>query len=342
MTSMNPETHSACSALPSAPDSAGEPLRLESAWLGETALSIAKGIAAHMAFDRLPILADALEDAGCDNRPLLDHFRFGEPHQVDCWALRLLLHRTITLLLPGSVPMPFAWCPSGSFQMGSVHPKAVGNIDERPIHRVTLSRSFFAGIFPVTQAMWRAVMDSNPSHFNDPWQIHRPVENVSWNDAQAFCIRARERTGRAIRLPTEAEWEYACRAGTTTEYHFGDRITSLLANYDARDSWNGSQTGDCRRTTTTVGQFPANPWGLFDVHGNVWEWCEDWFHENTYQSHPTATIDPKGPIRKQTFRVCRGGCWDFNPSYCRSAYRFWYGPRSRSNLLGFRVVFCAD
>lgn len=325
---------SPCSANP--PPDFPAPLRLEPAWLTDTVLALARGVAADNGFDRLPILADALEDEGCDNLPLLTHLRRGESHRVECWALRAVLRTT--LMLPGAVPITFAYCPPGSFLMGSDHPAAAEFTDERPVHRVTLSQGFYAGIHPVTQAQWRAVMGTDPSHFKGD---DRPVEEVSWEDAQLFCTLATVSARLAIRLPTEAEWEYACRAGTTTEFHFGDVISDRLANYNYRESWNGSPrwwtTGHAE--TTAVGMFPANPWGLFDCHGNVWEWCEDLYDEDYYEASPTS--DPTGPNGETAFRTLRGGSWNGGPEFCRSARRNAGESSTPTPVYSFRVVFTA-
>ena len=173
-----------------------------------------------------------------------------------------------TLTLPGGVRMTFSFIPPGSFLMGSEK----GSDDEKPVHRVELAGGLFLGVHPVTQAQWKEVMGTTPSHFKGK---QRPVEQVSWEDCQEFCKKLSEMTDRKIELPTEAEWECSCRAGTTTEYHFGDVINTDLANYNGNYTWNDSPKGKYRKTTTDVGSFPANPWGLYDMHGNVWEWCAD-------------------------------------------------------------------
>ncbi len=249
-------------------------------------------------------------------------------------------HRTrlagekVTLTLPGGVPMVLAWCPPGSFLMGSEYSTVVSV--ERPVHRVTLTRGFYAGIYPVTQAQWKAVMGTDPSYFKGP---NRPVERVSWNDCQAFCQKLTSlQSGRGtVRLPSEAEWEYACRAGTTTEYHFGDQITTDLANYDGNDTWKGSPKGVYLKQTTEVGLFSANAWGLFDMHGNVWEWCED-----VYAPYPAGDqVDPvHSPIKsKDSLCVMRGGSWFCDPVFCRAAFRGWGIPAGYDYSYGFRVAF---
>ena len=321
-----------CSATP--PPGLDDPLRLNPEWQTETVVALARGIAADNAFDRLPILADALEESGCDNLAMLDHLRSAEPHRVECWALRAILRTT--LLLPGGVPITFAYCPPGSFLMGSDHPAAIEFKQERPVHRVTLTRGFYTGIYTVTQAQWRAVMGNNPSEFVGE---DRPVEMVEWEEASEFCRKASEFTGRPIRLPTEAEWEYACRAGTTTEFNFGDVISDQLANYHAPSTWNGSPEGECLYETTAVGTFPANPWGLYDCHGNIQEWCQNWYDPDDYQTY--TEVDPQGSYRYQADRRHRGGCWGDHPVHCRSASRAVSDPQEGSSTVGFRVVFNA-
>ncbi|MBA4189503.1 MAG: hypothetical protein C0467_16060 [Planctomycetaceae bacterium] len=236
-----------------------------------------------------------------------------------------------TLELPSGVPMAFSFVPPGSFLMG-------GNVNdsEKPIHKVTLTKGFFLGVHPVTQAQWQAVMGFDPSHFKGP---KRPVEQVSSNYCEEFCRKVTAAlTGRGrVELPSEAEWEYACRAGTTSEYHFGDIINSDLANYNGNLCWNGSPKGTYREATTDVGSFPANPWGLFDMHGNVWDWCRDGY--GNYSSSEQA--DPKGSSNEE-YRVLRGGSWRSTPVNCRAAYRLRLGPANRNNFIGFRVCFRLD
>lgn len=171
--------------------------------------------------------------------------------------------KTLTVTVAPEVPMEFVLIPAGSFTLGQANSRE----DEQPLTRVTISRPFHLGKFEVTQKQWQAVMGANPSFYQGE---NRPVEQVSWNDCQAFVAKLNETiTGFAFRLPTEAEWEYACRAGTTTEYSHGDG-TANLAEY----AWF---TGNAQRTTHPVGELKPNPWGLHDIHGNVWEWVQDWY-----------------------------------------------------------------
>ncbi len=230
--------------------------------------------------------------------------------------------------------------PGGTFMMGS--PEGEGDDKEKPLHKVTVP-PFFIGKYPVTQAQWRAItslpkvnrdLNPEPSRFKGD---KRPVEQVSWYDAVEFCERLSRETGREYRLPSEAEWEYACRAGTTTPFHFGETITSELANYDARYTYGAAVKGTYREQTTPVGSFPPNAFGLYDMHGNVWECCEDDWHSN-YEEAPTdgsAWLSSNKNARK----VLRGGSWYFYPAYCRSAFRPYYFPVYGSSNIGLRVIY---
>jgi len=196
--------------------------------------------------------------------------------------------------------------------------------DERPIHPVTLTQPFYMGKFAVTQEQYQAVIGATPSHFKGK---DNPVEQVSWDDAQAFCKRLTEQTKQTVRLPTEAEWEYACRAGTTTAYHSGDSEADL-----ARVAW---YDGNSKSTTHPVGQREANTFGLYDMHGNVWQWCQDYWDENYFSK--SSAENPQGPDQGAV-RLLRGGSWGNILVYCRSACRFRRGPGNRSNFIGFRVM----
>jgi formylglycine-generating enzyme required for sulfatase activity len=242
--------------------------------------------------------------------------------------------------------------PGGTFKMGSPENEPERIISESPQHTVTV-QPFFIGKYPITQAQWRFVaqldfcnrdLKPDPSQFKGD---NRPVESVSWYDAVEFCDRLSKFTARPYTLPTEAEWEYACRAGTTTPFHFGETITSKLANYDATETYGAREKGTYREETTVVGSFGvANAFGLYDMHGNVWEWCLDDWHDN-YEGAPTdgsAWFDDNDNIsQKQRNAVLRGGSWFYDPGYCRSASRYNdLGPeRDVINFnIGFRVV-CA-
>jgi formylglycine-generating enzyme required for sulfatase activity len=203
------------------------------------------------------------------------------------------------------------------------------------------------GKYPITQAQWQVVanlpkvkteLNPNPSLFKGS---NRLVETVNWYEAVEFCARLSQWTGKAYQLPSEAQWEYACRAGTTTPFYFGETITGELANYNATHTYAGEPKGEYRQQTTPIGQFPPNAFGLYDMHGNVWEWCEDNWHSN-YEGAPRdgrAWLD-KNDNRSQC-RVLRGGSWDYYPRRCRSASRNYSEPVNRFDDLGFRVVAVA-
>lgn len=267
-----------------------------------------------------------------------------------------------------SIDMRFTWCPPGTFLMGSP-PEEVGRYDDEVQHRVMLTKGFYLGVHPVTQAQWRAVMGSNPSWFKGD---NLPVENVSWYDCQAFC----KKLGGLVRLPTEAEWEYACRAGTTTVYHTGDDEEAL-----SRAGWYYTNSGG---QTRPVGELTPNAWGLYDMHGNVWEWCADWHDEYSKEEVAkgpcgpfagsvefyaaargtsslssaalpaasasrlglTATAgcvsvstrtDPVGPATG-TRRVLRGGSWYYLARGSRAASRDSSAPADRNSFYGLRVA----
>jgi formylglycine-generating enzyme required for sulfatase activity len=235
--------------------------------------------------------------------------------------------------------------------MGSPENEIDRRSNESPQHSVNVP-SFCMGKYPITQKQWRVVAGSavidrtlnlDPSNFKGD---NHPVEQVSWFDAQEFCARLSLLTKREYRLPSEAEWEYACRGETTTPFHFGKTITTDLANYKGTDNFNGKWSGSydqgpkgiCRKETTPVETFSPNIFGLHDMHGNVWEWCLDHYHNN-YEGAPingTAWID--SAVIQNTSKFVRGGCWDFNPQNCRSAYRHNFNPGNRFNNVGFRVV----
>jgi formylglycine-generating enzyme required for sulfatase activity len=231
---------------------------------------------------------------------------------------------------------------AGSFQMGSLSTEAESSDDERPQHPVML-KFFLMGKYPVTQAQWEAVasfpkikIDLNP----DPSQFkgkNLPVETVSWDEAVEFCARLSKKQGRVYRLPSEAEWEYACRGGTKTPFHLGETITPELANYDGRTAYGQGPKGIYRRKTTEVGSFKvANAYGLYDMHGNVWEWCQDHWHDN-YKGSPadgSAWITGGDALR----RVLRGGSWCSPSRWCRSAFRLYSTPVKNNERAGFRVV----
>ncbi|MFB2834740.1 formylglycine-generating enzyme family protein [Floridanema evergladense] len=234
--------------------------------------------------------------------------------------------------------------PDGTFLMGSPNHEPKSLETEKPQHSVRI-KPFFMGKFPITQAQWRTVagfpkvkidLNPDPSKFKG---ANLPVELVSWYEAVEFCERLSQKTGRNYRLPSEAEWEYACRAGTTTPFHFGDTISPDLANYNGNQTYASSRKGVYREQTTEVGSFPPNAFGVYDMQGNVWEWCADHWQEN-YGKAPndgSAWLSRDEGAR----RLLRGGSWLNAPDRCRSAYRFLNQPSVRNGSIGFRVVCAA-
>ncbi|HAX87708.1 MAG TPA: serine/threonine protein kinase [Cyanobacteria bacterium UBA11370] len=236
--------------------------------------------------------------------------------------------------------------PGGKFLMGSPATEEERRDSESPQHPVTV-KPFFMGKYPITQSQWQAVaalpqvnrtLEPDPSRFKGN---HRPVEKISWYDAIEFCERLSRLTQRAYRLPSEAEWEYACRAGTKTPFHFGETITPDLANYNGNYTYADASKGKYREETTPVGSFQiANAFGLYDMHGNVWEWCEDHWHDN----YEVAPSDGSAWLSENDnqLRLLRGGSWYYPPWCCRCADRSWRNaPVSRNCLIGFRVVCAA-
>jgi eukaryotic-like serine/threonine-protein kinase len=218
--------------------------------------------------------------------------------------------KELTLYPGNKVTMKLALIPAGKFMMGSPETEN-GRVDSEGPHReVTISKRFYMGVYEVTQDQYEAVIGNNPSRFKD---VENPVERVSWNDAVEFCKKLSAKTGKKVRLPTEAQWEYACRAGTNTRFGFGDKDADL-GNY----AWYSANSGD---KTHPVGQKKPNAWGLYDMHGNAWEWCSDW---------TGAASD--------TYRVLRGGSWLNLPRFCRSAVRIRDTPVGRCYDIGFRVA----
>jgi formylglycine-generating enzyme required for sulfatase activity len=221
--------------------------------------------------------------------------------------------------------------PGGRFVMGSPSTEAGRSNNEGPQRTVNIS-PFFMGKYPITQEQWEVVMGNNPSDIKG---LKRPVEQVSWNNALEFCQKISQKTGKIYRLPSEAEWEYACRAGTTTPFYFGETITPDLVNYDGNHPYGSAPKGLYRKQTTDVGSFGPNPFGLYDMHGNVWEWCSDKWHDN-YSGAPTD--GSSWETGTDNNRVLRAGSWNCNTVYCRSAYRGRHSAVHRSRHLGFRVA----
>ena len=239
----------------------------------------------------------------------------------------------------------------GTFTMGSPVDEPE-RWDEEIQHQVKVS-SFSIGKYQVTQKEYEEIMGTNPSRFKGDGNL--PVESVSWFDAIEYCNKRSQwegitpayiiggsdrnrtvtwnRDANGYRLPTEAEWEYACRAGTTTPFNTGNNITTKQANYNGNYPYNGNESGEYRETTVPVGSFPANRWGLYDMHGNVWEWCWDWYGD--YETG--VQVDPTGAVSGD-YRVERGGSWDDHGQYLRSAYRDRSNPSISYDFIGFRLV----
>jgi formylglycine-generating enzyme required for sulfatase activity len=250
-------------------------------------------------------------------------------------------------VIANSIGMKLTLIPAGKFVMGS--PAAEMERDPEELqHEVTISKPFYMGVYEVTQKEYEKVVAKNPSHFKKV-ESDMPVDQVRWSEVVDFCSRlsnnADERkAGRVYRLPTEAEWEYACRAGTKTTFHFGDALSSKQTNFDGNFPFGGAAKGPNLQKPAKVGSYEPNPWGLYDMHGNVAEWCSDWYDPDYYKKSPAA--DPKGPAKgvvstgfaKDYFRVLRGGCWLDEAPACRAAYRFRLQSTEPYRLVGFRVV----
>ncbi|WP_094229245.1 formylglycine-generating enzyme family protein [Methanolobus psychrotolerans] len=222
--------------------------------------------------------------------------------------------------ITNSIGMEFVLIPKGEFLMGSKDWNG-----EKPIYKVKISKSIYMGKYPVTQREWKTLMENNPSRFKDD---EKPVESVSWNDVQDFIKKLNEIEGTGkYRLPSETEWEYACRAGTITNYYFGDNA-SKLGEY----AWYSKNS---EKGTHPVGQKKPNPWGLYDMNGNVWEWCQDNFHLNNEGAPDDGSAwEDSGSIG----RINRGGGWYDNSNFCQSASRYLFAPKDCNCGLGFRLL----
>ena len=235
-------------------------------------------------------------------------------------------------VITNSIGMKLVYIPAGEFMMGSPSPHHSRDSDEGPQHKVKISKGFWMGVTEVTQSQYRAVMGTNPSNFKGD---NNPVEMVTWNKATEFCKKLSQKDGKTYRLPTEAQWEYACRADTTTPFNTGQTISTDQANYNNDYVYATGSKGVYRKKTTEVGSFSANAFGLYDMHGNVWEWCSDWYGEDYYSN--SSSVDPEGPSTGEK-RVLRGGGWKNGPRYCRSANRLRRSPVSSYYDFGFRIV----
>ena len=247
-----------------------------------------------------------------------------------------------------SIGMKFALIPAGTFLMGSPQEEKQRSKDEEQ-HEVEITKPFYLGVFEVTQKQWRTVMGNNPSSFN-PERVGGntddfPVENVSWPEVQTFlenlsALEEEKKEGRKYRLPTEAEWEFACRGGAAEYqvFHQGNSLSSTQANFNGCYPYEAAP-GPYLERPSKVGSYEPNRFGLFDMHGNVWEWCADWFDGGYYHNSPRR--DPAGPSTGSS-RVCRGGSWDCFGQRCRSAWRNGTEPATRYEWLGFRVVLVSS
>jgi uncharacterized protein (TIGR02996 family) len=248
----------------------------------------------------------------------------------------------VTPRLANSIGMELALIPAGLFKMGSPSTEVGRFEDEGPHHLVRINRPYYLGIYPVTQAQYEAITSDNPSQFhagNKGGPLH-PVEQVSWDDAIHFCkllsqLEEEKAAGRVYRLPTEAEWEYACRAGTTSPFSFGASASSTNANFDGNHPYGGAIKGQYLQRSTPVGLYTPNAWGLYDMHGNVREWCADWYGPTYY--HDSPKDDPTGPPTGEG-RVQRGGSWGSFSWGCRSAFRLSIEPDRGASVGGFRVL----
>ncbi len=225
--------------------------------------------------------------------------------------------------------------PGGEFLMGSSEDEEKRFPNEGPQHWVKVP-PFFMSKYPVTQAQWEAVMGNNPSRWREP---NLPVERVSWSDSVKFCYQLTQKTKKQFRLATEAEWEYAARAGTTTPFHFGGTITTNFANYNGNYTYGFGYKGVYRQKTTVVGSFPPNSFGLYDMHGNVWEWCYDIWHDNYINAPKNGWSWEEGREGSgNRCRVLRGGSWDNDPGACRSAIRSHQIMHTKDKFIGLRIV----
>jgi formylglycine-generating enzyme required for sulfatase activity len=253
-------------------------------------------------------------------------------------------------VITNSLGMKLARIPAGKFLMGSPAGEAERDPEELQ-HEVVISKPFYMGVYEVTQAQYQKVTGQNRSHFNakNGGGPDHPVEQVRWGEAVNFCKRLsglpeERKAGRTYRLPTEAEWEYACRAGTTTPFHFGKGLSSTQANCNGDYPYGDAARGPYLKKTAKVGSYAPNAWGLYDMHGNVAEWCSDWYDPDYYKKSPKE--DPTGPAKGvlstgypgQFFRVVRGGCWLDEARGCRAAYRSRLQPSEPYRLVGIRVV----
>jgi len=242
----------------------------------------------------------------------------------------LCLPKRLTLKLPNDVPLTLALVPVGLFAMGSPAEEAGRGADEGPLRRLRADVAFYISTTEVTQEQYEAVTGHNPSRFRDG---RLPVEQVNWEEAVEFCELAGEKLGKLVRLPTEAEWECAARAGTRTPFSTGETISPQQASYDGTYAYGAGPKGAYRLGPVPAGHLPPNAWGLHEMHGNVWEWCAD-----AYAAYPGGVTCGPTQWERGPYRVVRGGCWRSYPWHCRSAVRMGCDPRLRDRTVGFRVI----
>ena len=242
--------------------------------------------------------------------------------------------KELALDLGKGVKLELVLIPPGTFEMGSLDAEE-GRSKSETRHTVTLTKPFYMGKYEVTQEQFDALMGDNSSKFKGPTL---PVERVTWEEAAKFCAKLSEKSGKSVLLPTEAQWEYACRAGTTTAFNTGETLAPLDANLNGEGKSGGSEKGENRQKTLPVGSFKPNAFGLYDMHGNVWEWCRDFYDEAYYAASPAQ--DPEGPAKSSEdppVRVARGGSYASFPAKARSACRDRLGPAYRNARGGFRI-----
>jgi formylglycine-generating enzyme required for sulfatase activity len=263
------------------------------------------------------------------------------------WAAYSGQDVNLSIALGAGLKMQLVLIPPGEFLMGAPESEARGESDEKPQHRVRITKPFYLGMYEVTQAEWEAVMGNQPSYFSRGGDgkdrvsgldtSRFPVERVSWEEATEFCRKLGAREGKPYRLPTEAEWEYACRAGTTTPFHFGSMLNGDNANMDGNSPYGTMSKGRYLGRPTDVGSYRANAFGLYDMHGNVWEWCSDRNESDYYSTSAASGPDPTGPS-EGSYRVFRGGGWYDVAADCRAADRNGFDPADRNGFVGFRLA----
>ena len=243
--------------------------------------------------------------------------------------------RVVTLDLGGGVTMDVVRIKAGTFTMGSPTGEKDRNDDETE-HEVTLTKDFYLAKFMVTQAQYESVTGTNPSYFKGK---QLPVGEVSWHEAAAFCTALGAKLNVTVELPSEAQWEYACRAGTTTAFHFGSKLRGDQANCDGHYPYGTHEQGEDKKSTVSVGSYKPNAFGLYDMHGNLWEWCRDYF--GPYDKVASTTDPIQSTQQSKDQRVLRGGSWANDAAICRAAYRYHLAPDSRTRI-GFRVCVRVD